>query len=369
MVSVTSILPTTAREGETVTITGTGFSTTPSNNDVTINGISVTVLTATAIQLEVTVPYFEENAEIEFHDWKDITQPVSSYPSMVNFDDNKLRTSIEYDDNSITISGDLLQVKVSAFDAMPTGQASEYHFRSEFHRTPWQNQPPVTTEEWANFNYIFSNDYVANTLHSVAIHQCYNGADGVQPLWQIDLARADVHGGGNAGGNIEFWNECSQSGIVTSIIPTARQRVEFIVHVVYGEGAAGLIQVWVDGTLIYNETENTVLAPDIFGGNMKWGVYHYNWNQNSQNVVDSIGIGAGELKFKMEKIRYLTRTSGNPKYKDQDFAITNEANVGVFTVDVAGDVDTSDNFILDLSSETVLLYRILPGNRRGVLPF
>jgi hypothetical protein len=56
---ILAIAPDTIVEGVTVTITGTGFSTTPSNNDVTVDGTAATVVTATATTLTVTVPNFD----------------------------------------------------------------------------------------------------------------------------------------------------------------------------------------------------------------------------------------------------------------------------------------------------------------------
>jgi sugar lactone lactonase YvrE len=54
--TITSYTPTSARYGETVTITGTNFSTALADNTVTFNGYKATVVTATATRLTVTVP-------------------------------------------------------------------------------------------------------------------------------------------------------------------------------------------------------------------------------------------------------------------------------------------------------------------------
>lgn len=54
--TITSFSPTSAQVGETVTITGTRFSTTPSNNIVFFGSTKAVVNTSTATQLEVSVP-------------------------------------------------------------------------------------------------------------------------------------------------------------------------------------------------------------------------------------------------------------------------------------------------------------------------
>lgn len=54
--SITTFSPESGVVGTTVTISGTNFSTTPSENVVQFNGASATVLTASATELTVTVP-------------------------------------------------------------------------------------------------------------------------------------------------------------------------------------------------------------------------------------------------------------------------------------------------------------------------
>lgn len=53
---ITSFTPTSGNYGDTVTITGTNFNTSPANNSVKINGIAAMVTAATATSLTVTIP-------------------------------------------------------------------------------------------------------------------------------------------------------------------------------------------------------------------------------------------------------------------------------------------------------------------------
>ena len=55
-VSIIAVSPGSGAVGATVTISGTGFSTTPSQNAVTFNGTAATVTSATANRLVTTVP-------------------------------------------------------------------------------------------------------------------------------------------------------------------------------------------------------------------------------------------------------------------------------------------------------------------------
>ncbi len=54
--SISSFSPASGKAGSTVTITGTGFSTTPSENIVKVNSETATVTSATSTQLTVTIP-------------------------------------------------------------------------------------------------------------------------------------------------------------------------------------------------------------------------------------------------------------------------------------------------------------------------
>ena len=54
--SILSFNPTSAPAGATVTIVGSGFSTTPASNTVKFNGVTATVTASTANTLTVTVP-------------------------------------------------------------------------------------------------------------------------------------------------------------------------------------------------------------------------------------------------------------------------------------------------------------------------
>jgi len=57
--TITSIAPDTLVEVQSATITGTNFSTTPGNDDVSIDGVQATVVTASTTSLTVTVPSYD----------------------------------------------------------------------------------------------------------------------------------------------------------------------------------------------------------------------------------------------------------------------------------------------------------------------
>ena len=78
-VSIIHFSPTTGLIGTSVTIHGTGFSTTPSQNALTFNGVSATVTAATATQLTATVPTGATSGPIA------VTTPSGSATSGTSF--------------------------------------------------------------------------------------------------------------------------------------------------------------------------------------------------------------------------------------------------------------------------------------------
>jgi YD repeat-containing protein len=78
-VSIIDFTPQTGPVGTAVTINGTGFSATPSQNTVKFNGTAATVSSATNTQIQVTVPTSATNGPIS------VTSPNGSATSTTNF--------------------------------------------------------------------------------------------------------------------------------------------------------------------------------------------------------------------------------------------------------------------------------------------
>ena len=77
--SLTDASPDPLVEGDAATLTGTGFSLTPANNQVTIGGVQATVSNATATTLTITIP----NRDCKAADDVDISVSVSGQSSNV----------------------------------------------------------------------------------------------------------------------------------------------------------------------------------------------------------------------------------------------------------------------------------------------
>ena len=82
-VSVTSLNPSSSMPGTTVTIAGSGFSTTPESNLVRFNGVQAKVTAATPTQLTVTVPVTTSGPVTLAVSGESATGPSFTYESMV----------------------------------------------------------------------------------------------------------------------------------------------------------------------------------------------------------------------------------------------------------------------------------------------
>ena len=112
-VSIISFSPATGPNGTTVTISGTGFSTTASQNTVTFNGTSASVSTASSTQLVVTVPSGATTGAIG------VTAPAGSATSANAFVVGTMGPSITSFTPSIGIAGTSVTVSGTNFTTAP----------------------------------------------------------------------------------------------------------------------------------------------------------------------------------------------------------------------------------------------------------
>ena len=115
VVSIISFTPSASPIGTTVTIAGTGFSSTPSSNTVTFNGTAATVSSASATQLVVTVPSGATTGSIH------VTAPGGSATSATNFTVTTAFSAptISSFSPSITQSGASLTISGTNFQTNP----------------------------------------------------------------------------------------------------------------------------------------------------------------------------------------------------------------------------------------------------------
>lgn len=188
---------------------------------------------------------------------------------------------------------------------------SSNNYRSEIYVNPWPIQHAPGVEEWFGMSYIFTDDYVMDSESASLIFQNHNGVTGQTPLFAIWITD---NNGSFTPGEISIVNNVTSGDVYnpTGIVPVAGQALDIVGHVVYGDDGSGLLQIWIGDVLMHDEQERTIRASHPYGGNMKWGVYKFDWVDNPTGVTESAGVGVFDAKILMGTLKILTRASGNP---------------------------------------------------------
>lgn len=251
-----------------------------------------------------------------FVDWKNTTFPSDGLPDGRRFANDRLRSSTAYDAFNRVIVNDKLKIVVDAnVPVDPAVSSAQYHYRAEFTEWPWRINLPEGTEQWFGWSYYFSADYVRGVT-AITIFQNHAAAvSDSHPLFQLELSRPGQIKGA-LGGEIQVVNICSEPKVrkLTAFRPKPGDRVDIICHVVYGRDAKGLLEFWINGVQVHSQVgSNIFAAPENWGGNNKWGIYHHSWTDPLKVQMD---IAAGHTKFElmMGNLRQITRAPSDPAY-------------------------------------------------------
>ncbi len=243
--------------------------------------------------------------------WEQVDIPAYSWPEGTAFGDG-LFVDVAFDPQGVTHSGNQLRFYIDPLNA-PQGMPSNFNYRSEIHTAPWPIDHPLGTEQWMGWEYTFGDDYVIDPTSPITIFQNHPGIRGLSPQIELELAALDSPRPAQ-GGEIQVVNEASSDRIVYPIKPKAGDRLKVVIHVIYGLGKEGLLQVWLNETLYYNRKTSTVYEDYPWGGNNKWGIYHHTFNDSAADVQSSLDIGAGKMELFMSPLRLLTRSPDHPEY-------------------------------------------------------
>lgn len=252
--------------------------------------------------------------------WSEISIPAYTWPDGTAFG-NGLFVDIAHDATGVSIKGAKLNFYLNPLTPIsPTNSSSEFNYRSEIRTAPWQINHDLGTEQWIGWSYTFSQDYTIDPGEPFTIYQNHPGIPGLPP--QIELELAGLNRPSPAtGGEIQVVNHSVNSRFVTNVKPQAGQKIDFVIHIVFEEGSKGLIQVWLNGNLVYSKNEATVLNGYEWGGNNKWGIYHHTHLANETAVNNSIAAGAKEVEIDMGTLRLLKRSKLAPNYRTDAYDI------------------------------------------------
>lgn len=252
---------------------------------------------------------FDESVMKVFN-WGNMDLPDQPWPDETTFGDD-LFVDSAYDPEAVSLSNNQLRFYI---DPVSPPVINNFNYRSEIHTAPWPIQHPLGTEQWLGWEYTFGEDYVIDPTAPITIFQNHNGVNGLSPAIELEIAGLNNPSPAQ-GGEIQVVNEAASERIVYPVRPEAGDKLEVVVHVIYGVQKYGLLQVWLNGTLYYNKRGSTVYEDHLFGGNNKWGVYHHMFNNSADDVQSSLNIGAGRVELFIGPLRILTRTPDHPEYK------------------------------------------------------
>jgi len=260
----------------------------------------------------------QQAEELRVYKWSKIQPPVYDWKDGGAFAGN-LFVDVAFDPAGVTIKGEQIRFYVApSYPPTPAGGGSPHNYRSEIHTMPWEIRHPLGTEQWMGWRYTFGENYVIDPTSPITIFQNHPGIRGESPQFELEIAALDDPRPA-IGGEIQIVNAANGDRIVTPVKPEAGETLDVVIHVVYGEGSKGAMQVWLNGELYYDEAVSTVYTPYPFGGNNKWGVYHHTFNDSPTDVEASIAAGSGIVELFMGPLRMITRSTDSPHYLKNAF--------------------------------------------------
>ena len=252
--------------------------------------------------------------------WGDITIPEYIDDTGIEFSDGELYIDSECYEKQVSKVGDQLKFSIN-----PTGPyigswcSRNYNMRAEIRTAPWNIRHPNGTEEWFGWSYAFGDDYVIDQNNQWLFFQVHPGIEGESPQTELTIINADQFVGHDAGEiyivNAANGNEYHPTGIT----PKAGEKLDIVVHAVWGDASTGLLQVWINGKRLYNKQVATVYEAYPWGGNAKWGIYKWSW-ANIDGVQQSLQQGITHLETYMGQLRMLTLRPGDHGYLGDSYS-------------------------------------------------
>ena len=253
--------------------------------------------------------------------WSNLDIP-SGAPGDKDFGGGQLWVSAECSPNQITTVGNRLRFYLNPTTPEASSWCNNnYNMRAEIRTSPGRIQHPVGTEEWFGWSYTFGNGYKVDRENDWLFFQAHSGNSGETPMIALKLVKQNGGGSGNAGEIHIKNNTVGSSGAIypTGVKPLAGQTVDIVMHIVWGDGDTGHLQVWLNGNKVHDKRERTVRASYPYGGNAKFGIYKSGW-RNGASVQKSLDQGIDHLETFMGSLRMITRGTRDLGYGNNSYS-------------------------------------------------
>lgn len=253
--------------------------------------------------------------------WENVTLPQYSGSKGVSFSNGELVIDSECYEQQITKAGNQLKFRVNPTTPEVGSWCSrDYNMRAEIRTAPWNIRHPKGTEEWFGWSYTFGDEYVIDRNNEWLFFQVHPGIEGESPHTEI-LVIKDGQFSGHAAGEIYIANAANGKEYhPTGITPSAGERLNIVVHAIWGDASSGLLQIWINGQSVYDKHVATVYSSSPWGGNAKWGIYKWPWAEES-GVQASEEQGISYVETSMGSLRIITRRPGDTDYGKNSYAL------------------------------------------------
>jgi len=252
-------------------------------------------------------------------DWQDQRIDVSGDASVnqAHFANNQFRHSVAHDSVSAIRVGNQLKFELDP-TSPPTNNSDAGNYRKEIANDPWDSRTPLGTEEWIGWQYTFGDDYLPDPADWL-FFQSKPIDNGIAASPPVSLVVVSEGAYGSTGGEVMVQNHANPpDNHLTGVFPVAGQTLDIVMHVVHGFEDNGLLQVWIDGTLVYDKQVATVLENTPWGGNPKFGIYAWPW-QSQANIDASIAAGITKRTTFLGPLKIYRKRSSDPSYLSNEY--------------------------------------------------
>lgn len=260
-------------------------------------------------------------------DWQDPDIDVTGNASLNkgHFANHQFRHSTEHDDLSAVRDGGRLKFVLNP-TSPATGNSDAGNFRKEIANAPWDARTPLGTEEWIGWQYTFGADYLPDPADWL-LFQSKPIDNGIPASPPISLVVVSEGAYGSSGGELMVQNHANPpDNHLTGIFAVAGQTLDIVLHVVHERDTKGLLQVWIDGALVYDKQVRTVLENTPWGGNAKFGIYAWPWKLQS-NIDASAAVGIRKRTAWLGPIKIYRKRPADPTYLADEYStVAPEAN-------------------------------------------
>ncbi len=270
----------------------------------------------------------------------------------------EFRHSVEYIKNSITKVGDKIRLYLNPTVPAPSGRRSPHNFRTEISEAEWDSQKLFGSEEWIGFSYEFGSGYIPDTASRSLFYQnkTIDSSSGGNNSPAIELMLTIDGLYGSTGGEIAILHDAGglNQDFLTGVFPTAGQTIDVVIHIIYGDETNGLLEVWLDGVEVYSHQDRTVYPDRPWGGNNKFGVYKFDWNNNPAKVAESAALGITEEERFLSQVRIYRKRPDDPTLGRNEYHVVKPRSDGGDDNDVVPRLTLRNGFASERDGELEL---------------